>query len=91
MLTEPGTADLTADVDFLNLKRSCSEHTICYGPVEQGDFLRAMGIEVRLQKLTQSTTATEEAKAQVRSHKTVFLQLTAPLSQTPLQCIADSE
>ena len=72
MLTEPGTADLTADVDFLNLKRSCSEHTICYGPVEQGDFLRAMGIEVRLQKLTQSTTATEEAKAQVRSHKTVF-------------------
>ena len=72
MLTEPGTADLTADVDFLNLKRSCSEHTICYGPVEQGDFLRAMGIEVRLQKLTQSATATEEAKAQVRSHKTIF-------------------
>jgi len=67
VLTEPGTADLTADVDFLNLKRSCSEHTICYGPVEQGDFLRAMGIEVRLQKLTQSTTATEEAKAQLKS------------------------
>ena len=73
MLTEPGTADLTADVDFSYLKRHCSEHTVTYGPVLQGDFLKALGIEMRLQKL--ASAASEEARAGLKS---AFDMLTSP-------------
>jgi NADH dehydrogenase [ubiquinone] 1 alpha subcomplex assembly factor 7 len=50
-LKDPGTADVTADVDFAFLKRNCNEATSCYGPVEQGNFLRRLGIETRMQVL----------------------------------------
>ena len=73
VLTEPGTADLTADVDFSYLKRHCSEHTVTYGPVIQGDFLKALGIEMRLQKL--ASAASEEARAGLKS---AFDMLTSP-------------
>ena len=47
-LVDPGTADLTADVDFSYLRSRCSDDDVLiYGPVEQGDFLRRMGMEVR--------------------------------------------
>lgn len=68
VLTEPGTADLTADVDFSYLKRHGStEHTSTYGPVTQGDFLRALGIEMRLKKLTSSAAASSETRAGLKS------------------------
>jgi len=49
-LSEPGLVDLSADVDFLALAEAAlgaSEGVEVYGPVEQGSFLRAMGIEER--------------------------------------------
>ena len=62
-LVEPGSADLTADVDFSALKwaaqnpppaqREADEWNanLVYGTVDQGTFLQKMGIGVRLQKL----------------------------------------
>ncbi|TDG41236.1 hypothetical protein AWZ03_012343 [Drosophila navojoa] len=52
-LLAPGTADLTVDVDFRHLKHVAEmrSHIHCCGPVQQGDFLRNMQGEVRLQQL----------------------------------------
>ncbi|CZS90829.1 related to DUF185 domain protein [Rhynchosporium agropyri] len=56
-LSEPGLVDLSADVDFVALAEAAlgaSEGVEVYGPVEQGDFLRAMGIEERAGALVKS-------------------------------------
>jgi NADH dehydrogenase [ubiquinone] 1 alpha subcomplex assembly factor 7 len=52
-LVEPGTADLTADVDFNELKRCATEAggVIAFGPITQRDFLLKMGIEHRYKAL----------------------------------------
>lgn len=44
----PGTADLTADVDFSYLRRMAQDRVGSLGPVPQQEFLRNMGIDVRL-------------------------------------------
>lgn len=49
MLTAPGTADLTADVDFSYLQRMAQERVATLGPIKQQDFLKNMGIDIRLQ------------------------------------------
>uniref|UniRef100_A0A131Y4J2 Protein arginine methyltransferase NDUFAF7 n=1 Tax=Ixodes ricinus TaxID=34613 RepID=A0A131Y4J2_IXORI len=51
VLSEPGTADLTADVDFSYLKRILAGKALTFGPVTQEQFLKNMGINIRLQKL----------------------------------------
>ncbi|KAG0413324.1 hypothetical protein HPB47_009529 [Ixodes persulcatus] len=51
VLSEPGTADLTADVDFSYLKRILAGKALTFGPVSQEQFLKNMGINIRLQKL----------------------------------------
>ncbi|XP_076042623.1 protein arginine methyltransferase NDUFAF7, mitochondrial [Oratosquilla oratoria] len=50
-LCEPGSADLTADVDFSYLKQQVEDKLTTYGPVPQGFFLKNMGIELRLTQL----------------------------------------
>ncbi|XP_030565308.1 protein arginine methyltransferase NDUFAF7 homolog, mitochondrial [Drosophila novamexicana] len=52
-LLAPGTADLTADVDFRLIKHVAETrgHIHCCGPVQQGDFLKRMQGEVRLEQL----------------------------------------
>jgi hypothetical protein len=46
-LKSPGEADLTADVDFGYLRKQClEENSICYGPVNQRDFLHGLAIQV---------------------------------------------
>jgi NADH dehydrogenase [ubiquinone] 1 alpha subcomplex assembly factor 7 len=48
----PGEQDLTAHVDFAALKAAAlAEGLVAHGPVGQGDFLRALGIEARAAKL----------------------------------------
>lgn len=54
VLSDPGSADLTADVDFSYISRNCSEHTLFYGPVTQNKFLKSLGIEIRYSKLKES-------------------------------------
>ena len=50
VLSDPGEADVTAHVDFYALAEAAIPAR-AYGPVGQGAFLRAMGIETRLQSL----------------------------------------
>lgn len=49
VLASPGTADLTADVDFSYLRRMAGGGVACMGPVTQRTFLKNMGIDTRLQ------------------------------------------
>ncbi|XP_040577121.1 protein arginine methyltransferase NDUFAF7, mitochondrial [Lepeophtheirus salmonis] len=52
----PGLADVTADVDFRQLKEyCCKEKTITFGPVRQSEVLEALGIRIRMEKLASSS------------------------------------
>lgn len=61
-LANPGTADLTADVNFLNIKRQLEneDRLITFGPVEQGNFLRTMEADVRLNFLLENCEESEK-------------------------------
>lgn len=53
-LSAPGQVDVSADVDFTSLAEAAIEGSNgveVHGPVEQGDFLSAMGIAERMQQL----------------------------------------
>jgi SAM-dependent MidA family methyltransferase len=51
-LLAPGEADLTAHVDFAALGRVARDAgAVLHGPVTQGAFLHALGIEARAQRL----------------------------------------
>lgn len=53
----PGEADLTAHVDFEALARAAREGgAVAHGPVEQGAFLRALGIKARAEALKARAT-----------------------------------
>lgn len=59
-LLDPGTADLTADVDFSALKWAIGNSSVlAYGTVNQGSFLKEMGIDLRLEQLIKSTGQAE--------------------------------
>ncbi|KAH8311878.1 hypothetical protein KR044_008403 [Drosophila immigrans] len=66
-LLAPGTADLTADVDFKLLKHVAESagHVQCFGPVQQGEFLERMQGAVRLEQLL--AHALPENKELIRS------------------------
>ncbi|KLN62240.1 hypothetical protein WH96_01575 [Kiloniella spongiae] len=52
VLLEPGTADLSAFVDFPTLQKSAKANGVSvHGPLNQGDFLRSLGIEQRAEML----------------------------------------
>ena len=53
-LAAPGECDLTAHVDFAAMARSASASgAAVYGPIDQGDFLRAIGIDLRTKALAE--------------------------------------
>ncbi|KAJ1675694.1 hypothetical protein EV182_000759 [Spiromyces aspiralis] len=72
-LEAPGTMDLTADVDFSFLRRSADGlgklYAKCFGPVEQGKFLHAMGIQYRLQQLVQSASDAKIRQDLIEAYK----------------------
>ena len=52
VLAEPGSADLTAHVDFAALVQAATEAGArAYGPVDQGELLGALGIDARTEAL----------------------------------------
>lgn len=64
-LSSPGQVDVSADVDFTALAEAAieaSEGVEVHGPVEQGDFLQAMGIEERMQQLLKKVDDEEKRK-----------------------------
>jgi SAM-dependent MidA family methyltransferase len=69
----PGERDLTAHVDFETLARAARRAGAkTFGPVEQGDWLRALGIDVRAATLAAAAPARAEEIEQAR------FRLTAP-------------
>lgn len=66
-LIDPGSADLTADVDFKFLRDSVTTNALTFGPVTQKDFLTQLGIECRLEVLLQNPNVTPEAKEHLKS------------------------
>ena len=57
-LAAPGDCDLTAHVDFAAMARSASATgAAVYGPIDQGDFLRAIGIDLRTKALAERASA----------------------------------
>ena len=61
-LADPGSADLTAHVDFSALARAAAaEGAAVHGPVHQRDFLRAMGLDARAERLKAKADAAQAA------------------------------
>ncbi|MBO0752959.1 MAG: SAM-dependent methyltransferase, partial [Bradyrhizobiaceae bacterium] len=59
-LASPGQSDITAHVDFEALARAAQDAGArVHGPVEQGSFLRRMGIEVRAAVLQSKADGTK--------------------------------
>lgn len=57
-LKAPGTADVTAHVDFQALARAADDMGVrTHGPVEQGEFLKRLGIETRAVSLMGKSSA----------------------------------
>lgn len=68
-LSEPGATDLTADVDFLRLRRLFEQHGVAlHGPVTQQAFLNRLG-------------AAERAEALARAHPARAAEIRAALEQ----------
>ncbi|KAK4337421.1 hypothetical protein RND71_043878 [Anisodus tanguticus] len=61
-LVKPGTADLTADVDFDFLKKIASHNSTFFGPVTQKNFLNSLGVQLRLSKLLKNEKDEKEAQ-----------------------------
>ncbi|MFO1188478.1 MAG: SAM-dependent methyltransferase [Alphaproteobacteria bacterium] len=62
VLDAPGKADLTAHVDFAALARAATaEGAAAHGPVEQGLWLRRLGIELRAKRLMARATPAQAA------------------------------
>lgn len=64
-LVEPGSADLTADVDFKNIKLIAEQNQklVTYGPVEQREFLQRLGGDTRLEVLVNGAKSAEDIEA----------------------------
>lgn len=60
----PGEADLTAHVDFARVAHLAQEAGLAvHGPISQGQFLRALGIELRFKALAEANPAHAERLA----------------------------
>ena len=61
-LIEPGEADVTAHVDFAAMARSArAAGAAVYGPIDQGDFLKILGLDQRAQALASRAGAAQAA------------------------------
>ncbi|XP_040920061.1 protein arginine methyltransferase NDUFAF7, mitochondrial [Toxotes jaculatrix] len=68
VLASPGSADLTADVDFSYLRRMAGAGVVCLGPVTQRTFLKNMGIDTRLQVLLRNCSDPSTRKQLISSY-----------------------
>uniref|UniRef100_A0A665UKW2 Protein arginine methyltransferase NDUFAF7 n=1 Tax=Echeneis naucrates TaxID=173247 RepID=A0A665UKW2_ECHNA len=68
VLASPGSADLTADVDFSYLRRMAGRGVACLGPITQRLFLRNMGIDTRMQVLLRNSSEPSARKQLISSY-----------------------
>ncbi|CCQ72279.1 class I SAM-dependent methyltransferase [Magnetospira sp. QH-2] len=72
VLADPGNADLTAHVDFEALADAAElGGGRCFGPIAQGHFLMALGIEMRAQALLDSADETQRQEIMAAHHRLV--------------------
>lgn len=70
VLRDPGEADLTAHVDFAQLATTARRAgAAVFGPVTQGKFLKALGIEVRAERLRAGAEAEGRAAIDAALHR----------------------
>ncbi len=71
-LIEPGSADLTAHVDFASFAAAArSTGARIYGPVSQGAFLTTLGIGVRAKRLRAGATPAQTADIDSARHRLI--------------------
>ncbi len=72
VLASPGECDLTAHVDFENVGRiAASEGVPVHGPVTQGAFLKALGIETRAAMLSNGADVTRHDSLRADLHRLI--------------------
>jgi NADH dehydrogenase [ubiquinone] 1 alpha subcomplex assembly factor 7 len=70
ILEAPGSADLTAHVDFATLARAAVEAGArAHGPVRQGQWLEALGIVARAETLRRGATPKQAAAIDADRHR----------------------
>lgn len=101
-LAEPGTVDLSADVDFAALRRVArSAGAAVFGPVPQGVVLDRLGIGLRLERLARGRSAAERAALEAGVRRLVdpaamgarfrVLALAGPGGPVPAGFLAEEE
>lgn len=66
ILSEPGVADITADVDFAACRTVASrKNVLAYPAIGQGEFLVSMGIVSRAEQLIEADSTSEAAAADI--------------------------
>jgi len=69
-LIAPGEADLSSQVDFRALaEAACAGGAVVYGPVPQGTFLRAFGIELRTAMLLERAAPGQRRELRATLHR----------------------
>ncbi|XP_029318457.1 protein arginine methyltransferase NDUFAF7, mitochondrial [Cottoperca gobio] len=68
VLSSPGSADLTADVDFNYLRGMAGGGVACLGPLTQRMFLKNMGIDSRMQVLLRNCSDPSTRKQLIGSY-----------------------
>lgn len=67
---DPGTADLTAHVNFLSLKTAAQRAGVqALGSIEQGSFLRNLGIDARAQTLIAKASPEQQEEVASALHR----------------------
>ncbi|KAI8979105.1 S-adenosyl-L-methionine-dependent methyltransferase [Mycotypha africana] len=68
-MSDPGSADLSADVDFSFLKQAIQHYNktegkelTAYGPTTQQEFLKSLGIAARIEQLFKNAKTSEQRK-----------------------------
>jgi SAM-dependent MidA family methyltransferase len=101
-LAEPGTVDLSAEVDFAALRRVArAAGAAVFGPVPQGVVLDRLGIGLRLERLARGRSAAERAALAAAVRRLVdpaamgerfkFLALVGPEMPPPAGFLAEEE
>jgi NADH dehydrogenase [ubiquinone] 1 alpha subcomplex assembly factor 7 len=74
VLDSPGEADVTSHVDFQAVAEAArGAGALVHGPVGQGTFLKALGIETRTQRL-----AVDKSRGEAAAIRAAFRRLTGP-------------
>ncbi|XP_064402936.1 protein arginine methyltransferase NDUFAF7, mitochondrial-like [Halichondria panicea] len=99
-LESPGSADLTADVDFAAVRRAAlSEEVGCHGPITQNEFLHKLGIRQRLEVLMRGANPSQArdivssyemlTSPEKMGHRFKFMSLTAHPQLVPVPFFND--